>query len=850
MMKRFLIYVLALSLVLLSSELTAQRKKKKQQEEPPKKEKKDEKTLADVVKKSIRINGLFTFYRDSTNGSMKMLIKPDQIGKEFIHFYYIENGVAEAGSFRGNFRGTRIFRVEKYYNRIELRQQNSSSYFDEKNPVSRAANANLSEGILLSGKIEVGSEEEGGYLIDADELFLSESFGFVKAPPRVTPRPNAFSVGSLSKSKTKYKDVRNYPENSDVIVEYAYENKAPKNFGSRAVTDARNVLMTVQHSIIAVPENDYEPRFDDARVGYFNFQVSDMTSMSATPYRDLIHRWNLKKKDPEAELSEPVEPIVYWVENTTPLEIRDIIVAAGLTWNEAFEAAGFKNAIQMKIQPDDAEWDAGDIRYNVLRWTSSPTRLFGGYGPHFSNPRTGQIMGADIMLEYASLGGNLRGDKVFSKAALDIFELDENSRIEDPYFCSAADYAQLNNLFGQYSLDVLNPDEYEKNKLLKEFVYFLTLHEMGHTLGLNHNMKATQIHDLEDIQNEELTSEKGLYGSVMDYPSINFSFDRDNQGQYWTTKPGPYDKWAIEFGYSEVDGTGLKTILNKSTQSDLVFGNDADDMRSPGKAIDPRVNVGDMTSSAIDYAIERMQLTQIVSKELLEKYKKDSGRSYHELRNAYFTVTGQHAGSANTISRYVGGVYLDRAMIGQDGATQPFTPVDAETQKRAMVALSTYVFAPNSFNYPSDLYAHLQMQRRGFNHFGTTEDPKIHLRVVRIQMNVLRHLLHPNTLQRISDSELYGNGYSLSTMMTDLKNALFQADNGKSVNSHRQNIQTEYTKMLAAMLNPVSGQSNMAKSMALYNLQSINKMSKTEGNLATRAHRQHLSFIIDEALNK
>ena len=150
--------------------------------------------------------------------------------------------------------------------------------------------------------------------------------------------------------------------------------------------------VTLQHSFIAVPENKYQPRYEDPRVGYFVTQVTDMTDPEdVTPYRDLIHRWHLEKKHPEQFISEPVEPIVWWIENTTPHEFRDAIKEGVLAWNKAFEKAGFNNAIQVKVQPDTASWDAGDIRYNVLRWTSSPDPPFGGYGPRFVNPRTGQI---------------------------------------------------------------------------------------------------------------------------------------------------------------------------------------------------------------------------------------------------------------------------------------------------------------------------------------------------------------------------------------------------------------------------------------------------------------------------
>ena len=232
-----------------------------------------------------------------------------------------------------------------------------------------------------------------------DGLFLAETFYQIAPLPNPDKKPHkVFSLGSLSKDKSKIRSIKNYPKNTDIIVEYVYENSKPFVQGSPAVTDPRNVSVVVQHTILRAPENPIEPRSDDPRVGYFGHQITDLSSTDVTPYRDLIKRWRLEKKDPKAKLSEPVKPIVYWLENTTPVELREIIRDAALTWNEAFEQAGFKNAIEIKIQPDDADWDAGDIRYNVIRWVSSPNPFYGGYGPSFHDPRSGEILGADIML--------------------------------------------------------------------------------------------------------------------------------------------------------------------------------------------------------------------------------------------------------------------------------------------------------------------------------------------------------------------------------------------------------------------------------------------------------------------
>src|SRR5690606_11363669 len=188
----------------------------------------------------------------------------------------------------------------------------------------------------------------------------------------------------------------------------------PMNGGGKDITDARYVTVRMQHSFLAVPENSYRPRRDDPRVGYFGAQVDDLTSISATPYRDFISRWNLEKKNPGAKISEPVEPIVFWIENTTPLEYRPIIKAAGEKWNEAFEAAGFRNAVVMKEMPDTATWDPADIAYNVIRWKSSPTPRYGAIGPSFFNPLTGQILGADITVEWKTGAGTPVYDDLFN----------------------------------------------------------------------------------------------------------------------------------------------------------------------------------------------------------------------------------------------------------------------------------------------------------------------------------------------------------------------------------------------------------------------------------------------------
>ncbi len=812
-------------------------------------------SFASVVEKSEHLEGLFDLYRDKKSGETHLAIKPEQVDQEFIYIAFVTDGVVEGGLFRGAFGDNKIISLRRHFDRLEFVNENTAFYFDSDNALSRAADANIGNAILAVQKIVAEDEDSGTILIKADDIFLSESLQQIKQAPN--PDPNAektFELGKLSETKNKIYDVRSYPENTNVFVDYVFENPAPLIRGQRDVTDSRYISVRIQHSFVKVPENDYQPRIDDPRVGYFTQYITDLTSRSNTPYRDLITRWHLKRKDADAELSEPVEPIVWWIENTTPVELRDTIREAALAWNQSFAKAGFKNAIQVEIQPDDAEWDAGDIRYNVLRWTSSPQPPFGGYGPSFTNPRTGQIIGADIMLEYSFLTNRLRVAKLIETIAGGGVS---KAIAATAMYCSLGHGLQLSNIFGATVLQATGASAEFQEQMIHDSLSSLILHEIGHTLGLNHNMKATQVMTIDEVFDEQVVKTKGLSGSVMDYPAVNIAPPGRNQTQFYNVRPGPYDDWAIEFGYSQAldgaDGEARRAaLLDRSTEPELVFGNDADDMRAPGMGIDPRVNIYDMSADAIAYAVERLNLVDSVMGEMRNKYGTE-GESYQELHDAYLILATQFARSANTVSRYIGGVYVNRAMVGQPGGSTPFVPVSLADQKRALAVLRRHVLAPDAFVGSADLYSHLRQQRRSFDFYETTEDPKLHELMLTIHKAVLDHLLHPTVLARMTDSRRYGNRYQLGSFVEDLTNAIFSDDLQSNVNTYRQNLQLEYVNRLIAM---VSGDTKAqfdypSQSVALHDLQQIETTLKGNRGVdaETRAHRANILYTIRRGLD-
>lgn len=810
--------------------------------------------ITEKVKSSKKIDGMFAIFQDTASGSVQLYVKKDQLGKEYIYQSFSISGPTSLYLNQSMHRFTLVFKVQKSFDKLEFSRVNTSFYYDKENPVSKTASVDKPEAVFLSEK--VSADDSSGYLINADALFISEKLDPVKpvSAPSFFTIPS-FNLGALNPAKSKYHQVRSFPGNTDVVVDLAYDNPNATVSGGPDITDARYVRVRMQHSFIEMPDNDFRPRRDDPRVGYFMQQVTDQTSMSPVPYKDRINRWYLKKKDSAAALSEPVDPIVFWVENTTPHEYRQAIVEAGLKWNEAFEKAGFKNVVQMKIMPDDADWDPADIRYNVIRWVASAQPAYGAIGPSFVNPKTGQILGADITIEWAS--GSYA--PIFDELLNGITSLkDLHFPGMDPNHvatCALAGELKAQLVSGMTMLEVSDAGPNEIKEMHKQFLYYLIMHEMGHTLGLNHNMKSSQMLSPSEINNIEISRKVGLTGSVMDYPAINISLNRVMQGDYFTTKAGPYDLWAIEYGYTPFTAAeeeeGLRKILSRSTDPKLAFGNDADDMRAPGKAMDPRVNVNDLSSDAIAYAEDRFKLVNQTMGKLIQKYSKPN-QSYAELRSRYGVLNNQRWGMISAVSRYIGGVYVDRSFSDQKSTTKPFTPVPLTTQKKAMEVLNKYVFAPTAYDADLEVFPYLQLQRRGFNQPVNGEDYKITSNVLNSQINgAIAHILHPSTLQRITNSRLYGNQYSVADVMNDLVSGIFAADLKTNVNVYRQYLQTAFVKGTAAILDLQSpSYDDVAKAAALHILKKLKTQLGTAVSIneETKAHRASLVFLINNAL--
>ena len=807
-------------------------------------------SVADKTKGNTKNAGLFTLYQDTATGSVQLYIRKDQLGKEFIYQSFSISGPTTLFLNQSMHRTNLVFKIKKAFDKLEFAIVNTGLYYDKNNPISKTAEVDKPEAIFFSDKYTI--EDSLGYLISADGLFLSEKLDAVK--PNMPPGPMSsmiFNLGMLNQSKSKYAQLRSFADNTDVVVDLSYDNPNIMASGGADIADPRYVRVRMQHSFIAMPNNNFVPRKDDPRIGYFMEEVNDQTSISPTPYKDMIHRWHLVKKDPNTAISDPVEPLVYWIENTTPLEYRQAIFDAGTRWNEAFEKAGFSNAVIMKIMPDTAKWDPADIHYNVIRWVASSQPSYGAIGPSFVNPRTGQILGTDITVEWYSGSATPINDELFNGASYNNQDL-QIPHLNTKDYCTLANELKAQYTAGLTALELNGADDKEIKEMHKQFLNYLIMHEMGHTLGLNHNMKSSQMLSLAEVNNTAITHKIGLMGSVMDYPAINIALDKSKQGDYYTTKAGPYDLWAIEYGYTpfkpEEEAAGLAKIVARSTDPKLAFGNDGDDMRAPGSGIDPRVNVNDFTNDAVGYAEERFKIVNNLMGKLVSKYSKP-GRSYAELRARYGSLLSQRRNMIAAASRYIGGVYVDRSFPEQKSATKPYTPVPLAIQKKAMTTLGKYVFAPNAYEADAQVFPYLQLQRRGFNQ-GRGEDFKVTANLNALSTGALEQILHPNTLQRITNTRLYGNEYSVADVMNDLVKQIFDADINSNVNVYRQYLQTSFVKSAGQLLADNSPLDNVSKSATYYTLKKLRTKltNAVSTNEETKAHRAALIFSIDKSL--
>jgi len=804
--------------------------------------------------------GLLKFYRDIQTGELFLELSEEEFSQAYIYFSYVHDGSRRDGMRMAGLTGDNaVISFRRRFRHVDVVRRNTDYVMDDGSALSRAEGTNVPFTVLASLEVVTENRRSNRVIVRANDLLMTNSLVRI-GQPSALGRALGVRPGTLNARKTNVRSVRNYEDNTEILTEFVFD-------WSRADTpEHASDATVVQHTFMRMPDDGFQPRRADPRVGYFTERRTNLTRVDGSPVDDLIQRWRLEKTDPEAAVSDVVRPITFWIENTTPPEYRDVIRQAVLSWNPVLEEAGFRDAIRVEVQPDDADWDAGDVRYNVIRWIASPHPIFGGYGPRFTNPLTGEILGADIVIEHAAVRRWVQTSELFpaetaaagaeaaggieatGSGAVTEAQIDEACRA-GLHMARSAAFARLAAIAAARAG---TGPEIDVDAIIEQGLSWMVAHEVGHTLGLTHNMMASYFGDLDTLARGDERTARRLSASVMDYPGVNIASAGDSQGPFFPGLPGPYDSWAIRFGYAPemADAQARAALLAQSSRPDHVFGNDADAVRVAGRGIDPRVNTYSLSNDPVGFAVRQVNVARETMDNLVETVPRE-GESWAETRSAFGVLMGMWKQAGGIISRYVGGVYVDRSVVGQAGAAPaPFTPVPAAEQRRAIRMLGDTLFGPEAFDFPPELIARLQPERRGFDALRRAEEPLVQAYVGDAQNAALAHMLHPRVLNRLTDSLAYGGDYSTADMLRDLTTEIFTGDPWARPNVYRRNLQIQYVDRLIAAERQSSLQHvpTVAVHDALRRIQRMNHGRDILLDAETRAHRRYIRDRIAAAM--
>jgi hypothetical protein len=829
-------------------------------------EKKDDKdqpkepTFEKAVKDAKELKGLFTVYVKEDEAKHLLELAPDQLDVPYLLNPTLVSGVGQGFIYPADMLPEYVVSFHRVGKNVQLIHRNTLFRADDAAALRKPATVAVPDAIVGQAKIESQPHpERKSVLIDLGPIFMNDLEGlglYLKA---------IFEVPyQLDKDGSSIAQMKPFSDNLDLETVLHFKTGEVKKQVIYAA-DSRSLLVRFHYSIARLPATGYRPRLADDRVGHFLAMMGDYTSdRPDDPTVRYVTRWHLEKKDPAAPLSEPKQPIVFYLENSIPKEYREAVRQGVLGWNPAFEALGFKDAMVVKEQPDDPDWDAADVRYSTLRWIVAPNAGF-AQGPSRINPYTGQIFDADIRFsadmirgvrreadelvapvaagpapgaaspETVALLNTLRGWTSFlGPLAIESLvaagangaggparpALGAGSRRGVPP--AALGYCDYNQGLAQQAalgwslLDargLLDPEA--KEKYVNDFIIHVTLHEVGHTLGLRHNFRASSLHPFARLQDEALTTRVGLTGSVMDYIPVNIAPEGQPQGQFWQTTIGPYDRWAIEYAYKpiaadsiEAEKGELARIASRSSDPALAYGTDEDDFGPSPRGIDPTTNKYDNAGDILVYYQSRAAITRELFSKMEERFS-EPGTRYQKLRQVFAQGISEIWPAAVNIPKYVGGIRHHRDHIGDPNGRLPYEPVPAAEQRAALAFLSREVLGPEAFQIPPRLLNKLAIERlpdmEGNIWMIERNDVPIHTLVLAIQSLPIDRLYHPISLGRLNDNEARYTGkdqaFTMAEMFAGVRAAVWsELDARTSVNSFRRNLQRKHLQTLVRLV--------------------------------------------------
>jgi hypothetical protein len=631
--------------------------------------------------------------------------------------------------------------------------------------------------------------------------------------------------------------------------------------------DPRSMFVGFVYSFTKLPDVPMATRKTDPRLGHFSDVVTDLTTdFKANPRVHYVNRWRLEKADPSAALSEPKQPIVYWLDKNIPQRYRKSVEAGVLEWNKAFEKIGFKNAIVVKQQPDDADWDNMDARHASIRWFVGSDVGF-ARGPAQSDPRTGEIIDADIAMSDVFGRGSRRFlvEEAGQTTQQRLQQMVATWRNGDANaYC---DYEREASNEMNFALDLMEargdikPDGPEAEAFVQAVIKDTITHEVGHTLGLKHNFKASTVVTRAELQDKAYTEKNGISGSVMDYNAFNLPVRGEKQGELNNTTLGPYDYWAIEYAYKPIDPANeaaeLARIASRSNEPQLAYSDDAEAGGSLGNdGIDPMVNRFDLGDDPLAYYVKRLQL----SRELWQRVQDRAPQAGDEAtrqRRVLLSGFRQLGRATELVGKYVGGMYTTRDLPGPTRRAA-YTPVEPAKQRAALQFLAKGVFTADSFRFKPQFIAALSPDYDEWERGGPVSIP---VAVLQVQTSALDRLLSPGTASRLLDLPLYvsdankRNIISLAEVYSTLQGAVWsELKSGTDIDRLRRNLQREHLRRLQNLLTRGAG-TLPADALSLVRMNATELQgelrqaaSNAKLSVETRAHLQDSLSQLTEAL--
>jgi len=564
-----------------------------------------------------------------------------------------------------------------------------------------------------------------------------------------------------------------------------------------ATPDPRSLFVSFYYSFMPLPE-PMQTRMADERVGFFTVARTDYTTdLNIKSKTHLLKRWRLEKMDANAAVSEPKQPIVYWLDKNIPEKYRASVTQGVLEWNKAFEKAGFKNALVVKQQQATDDFNNMDAKHTSIRWFTGADVGF-AIGPSQADPRTGEILDADIGMSDVFTRGARRA----------VVEDLGRVRGADGELC---DHAEAAAQEFHYALDLLEArglelDTPEAEALAQAYLKDVIMHEVGHTLGLRHNFRASTMYDLKQIQDPNFTKINGVATSVMDYTPFNISPKGEKQGEYVMSTIGAYDYWAIEFGYKQFapgqEAQGLAQILAKASQPELQFDSDEDAGFGSMGGVDPMVNRFDLGADPLAYYKQRMKL----SRELwdrLQNMNLATGESYERLTRSFRSGFSQVTRVAPLAAKYIGGVHIRRERAGSKVGV--FEPVSAAKQKEALALITKDFFGIDSFKFKPEFIARLATDRFERTMSDGSMQTSVALLVAGVQKGILDHVYSPAVATRLAEVGMKVNDpketLGLSDVYDTIQDAIWsEAKTGQETSLIRRNLQREQLRRMTDVL--------------------------------------------------